>query len=49
MLFDISKKLKIPLKLLMNELPFSDFKEIEKYKQLCREHTYYQEDYEALS
>jgi transcriptional regulator with XRE-family HTH domain len=48
LLFEISKKLKIPLKLLMNELPFSDFKEIEKYKQLCREHTYYQ-DYEALA
>ncbi|WP_082051243.1 hypothetical protein [Rossellomorea aquimaris] len=44
----LAKKLKVPLKLLMSELPFSDFKEIEKYKNLCREHTYYQ-DYEALS
>jgi transcriptional regulator with XRE-family HTH domain len=48
LLFEISKKLKVPVAFLMSELPFSDLKEIEKYKNLCREHTYYQ-DYEALS
>jgi transcriptional regulator with XRE-family HTH domain len=48
LLVEISHKLKVPVAFLMSELPLGDLKEIEKYKNLCRKHTYYQ-DYQALS
>ncbi|WP_070120888.1 helix-turn-helix domain-containing protein [Bacillus marinisedimentorum] len=48
LLYDICRKLKVPIDFVISDLHYNDLMEIERYKNLCRELTY-NEDYEALT